>query len=97
MSLLRIFAGEAKDRLEDIRAKQKLEEKLGRKVSDHELYSLTANIEAAQSAPAAAEQSPATPRKPLSKTTRRVLLFGGAALVLMAAAFLAVASMSERT
>ena len=84
---LRFLGGEAKERLEEMAAKRRLEEKLGRKVGDHELYSLNAHLEAAEdeSVPAASPASSAparTPSPPMGKTARRILTVIVAAIVL---------------
>jgi hypothetical protein len=51
MSLFGLLGGEAKERAQDYLAKRRLEKKLGRKVADHELYSLSSHIEAEENAP----------------------------------------------
>lgn len=58
MGLFRIFGGEAKDRLENYQAKQALEKKLGRKVEDHELFSLNANLDASVADPTQSAANP---------------------------------------
>jgi hypothetical protein len=88
--------------LRKLALKKRLREGLGRDVSDRELTSLSSWMQASpkdetSEAKPASPAAAAVPPKHLSKTTKRVLLAGVAALVLVAAAFLAVESMSERT
>ncbi len=90
------------DSIRDIFAKKSLEDKLGRKVASHEIYSLSANIEAAEETPqqAAPPLQPAAPPQPMSKTTKIVLASVAGGFLLLAGAgvlFLVVMMMPEAT
>jgi hypothetical protein len=96
MALLRLLLGGAREQYRENKAKRELEAKLGRKVDKSELYSLGAQMEVAEVTPAAPAVS-AAPARPMSRTTKRVVLAGVAALVLVVAGYVVVESMSEET
>ena len=89
MGLFRIFGGEAKDRLEEYNAKKALEKQLGRKIEDHELYSLSTNMDASDAQPTSGTPSPiaslesttpfAQAKPPISTSFK----LGGAAIILL--------------
>lgn len=88
--------------IRDIFAKKSLEEKLGRKVGSHEIYSIGANIEAAEAAsdrPAMPRQQLA-PREPMSRTKKGLLATVGLGFIVLLGAGLVVVvigSMSTAT
>ena len=98
MSLLGFLLREAKDKAEEYKAKNDLEERLGRKVSKHEIYSLGANLESA--APRAEQttqdlssaQSEAEPRK---RSRKFIILGAVVAFLIVSAAGLYVMSLSD--
>jgi hypothetical protein len=97
MSLLGFLLREAKDKAEEYQAKSDLEEKLGRKVSKHEIYSLGANLEsaAAPTAQTYQDSSPPLAAEPKSRA-RKFMIFGVIAfLIVSAAAVVIVMDMSD--
>lgn len=99
MGLIRLLAGGAREQYRENKAKNELEQRLGRKVDKSELYSLGAQLDAAEVAPAATSATVATaaPAKRLSRTTKRVLMACVAALVLFAVGYVVIESTSEET
>ena len=99
MSLLGFLFREAKDKAEEYKAKSDLEDKLGRKVGKHEIYSLGANLEAV--APPRDEQmnrdlaSPQLAAEPKSRSRKFVILAVAAFLIVSAAAVVFVMDMSD--
>lgn len=75
-------------KIQELVAKKSLEEKLGRKVGSHEIYSIGANIEAAEATQERLPRSlqPPAPPKPMSGTTKIVLASFAVGVVLLVVA-----------
>lgn len=97
MSLLGLLLREAKNKAQEYQAQSDLEEKLGRKVGKHEIYSLGANLESAAPRKEQTNQDLSSPQladEP-KKRSRKFIILAVAALLIVSAAGLYVMSMSD--
>lgn len=94
------------ERIRDFTAKKSLEEKLGRKVDESDIYSLKTNLEAAHSEKSAGTSglgtipssgSDALTREPMSKTTKLIAASVAGLVLFVGGAFLVIMMMPEAT
>ncbi|PYS73085.1 MAG: hypothetical protein DMF69_05865 [Acidobacteria bacterium] len=92
MGLLGIGIREARDRAQTRAAKKKLEAKLGRKVTERALYSLSANLEATE---VSTPDPQAPPSRHISRRKMLIVFSSVLLIVLLGVPFVWVMSMSE--